>query len=91
MLVYKLLRQTRCNYRSQLIIRISLPPPPLSLSLSTHHLLTKFLPSLTIQLNFHLILTTCNKYDTLYKSYNVRKILTRHYSYLLRYSHVHVN
>ena len=68
-LVYTLLRQPQHNYRSRLIIRISLPPSALTVSLLLSlplplpfHLLTKFLyphlPSLTTQLNFHPFLTT---------------------------------
>jgi hypothetical protein len=66
-LVYTLLRQPQHNYRSRLIIRISLPPSALTVSLLLSlplplHLLTRFLythlPSLTTQQNFHPFLTT---------------------------------
>ena len=68
-LVYTLLRQPQHNYRSRLIIRISLPLSALTVSLLLSlplplQLLTKFLythlPSLTTQLNFHPFLTTWN-------------------------------
>ena len=66
-LVHTLLRQPQHNYRSRLIIRISLPPSALTVSLLLLlplplHLLTKFLythlPSLSVQLNFYPFLTT---------------------------------
>lgn len=66
-LVYTVLRQPQHNYRSRLIIRISLPPSALTVFLLLSlpfplHLLNKFLnthlPSLTTQLNFHPFLAT---------------------------------
>jgi hypothetical protein len=66
-LVYTVLRQPQHNYRSRLIIRISLPPSALTVSFLLSlplplQLLIKFLythlPSLTTQLNFHPFLIT---------------------------------
>ena len=98
-LVYTLLRQPQHNYRSRLIIRISLPP-----SLRSHRLSPSVSPSpstSSYQVPQHpppvpnhpakFPSFSCYFKHSVYKSYNFPKILTRNYLYLLYYTHVPIN